>query len=84
MGFILMFDLTSELSFLNVRNWISQLQTHAYCEDPDIILVGNKLDLDERRVVDFNRARDFAEKHGFVIVFRSFFLLKLIYYITIK
>ncbi len=66
MGFILMFDLTSELSFLNVRNWISQLQTHAYCEDPDIILVGNKIDLEDRRVVDFNRARDFAEKHKFV------------------
>ena len=64
MGFILMFDLTSELSFLNVRNWISQLQTHAYCDDPDIILVGNKLDLEDRRVVDFNRAKDFAEKHG--------------------
>jgi Ras-related protein Rab-27A len=64
MGFILMFDLTSELSFLNVRNWISQLQTHAYCEDPDIILVGNKLDLEDRRVVDYNRAKDFAEKHG--------------------
>lgn len=64
MGFILMFDLTSELSFLNVRNWISQLQTHAYCEDPDIILVGNKLDLEDRRVVDFNRAKDFAEKNG--------------------
>lgn len=64
MGFILMFDLTSELSFLNVRNWISQLQTHAYCEDPDIILVGNKVDLEEKRVVDFARAKDFAEKHG--------------------
>lgn len=64
MGFILMFDLTSELSFLNVRNWISQLQTHAYCEDPDIVLVGNKLDLEDRRVVDFGRAKDFAEKHA--------------------
>ena len=64
MGFILMFDLTSELSFLNVRNWISQLQTHAYCEDPDIILVGNKLDLEDRRVVDSNRAKEFAEKNG--------------------
>jgi Ras-related protein Rab-27A len=66
-----MFDLTSELSFLNVRNWISQLQTHAYCEDPDIILVGNKLDLEDRRVVDYNRAKDFAEKHGYIL--NSFF-----------
>jgi Ras-related protein Rab-27A len=66
MGFILMFDLTSELSFLNVRNWICQLQTHAYCEDPDIILVGNKSDLEDRRVVESSRAKDFADKNGYV------------------
>lgn len=78
MGFILMFDLTSELSFLNVRNWISQLQTHAYCEDPDIILVGNKSDLEERRVVDFTRAKDFAEKHGYLVFL--FNLLNLSYF----
>nr|XP_014343064.1 PREDICTED: ras-related protein Rab-27B [Latimeria chalumnae] len=27
MGFLLMFDLTSQQSFLNVRNWMSKLQT---------------------------------------------------------
>ena len=31
-----MFDLTHEESFVNVRSWLSQLQTHAYCEDPTI------------------------------------------------
>ena len=36
MGFLLVFDLTHEQSFLNIRNWLSQLQTHAYCENPDI------------------------------------------------
>ena len=36
MGFLLMFDLTHEESFVNVRSWLSQLQTHAYCEDPTI------------------------------------------------
>lgn len=64
MGFILMFDLTNEISFINVRNWISQLQTHAYCEEPDIVLVGNKSDLEDRRVVDYNRAKEFADKHN--------------------
>jgi hypothetical protein len=42
MGFILMFDLTSEQSFLNVRNWLVQLQCNAYCTDPNVILVRNK------------------------------------------
>jgi Ras-related protein Rab-27A len=62
MGFILMFDLTNENSFLNVRNWLTQLQTHAYCEDPDVILVGNKSDLAQKqRAVTYERANDFAK-----------------------
>ncbi|XP_023607399.1 ras-related protein Rab-27A [Myotis lucifugus] len=51
MGFLLLFDLTNEQSFLNVRNWISQLQMHAYCENPDIVLCGNKSDLEDQRQV---------------------------------
>jgi Ras-related protein Rab-27A len=66
MGFILMFDLTNETSFTSVRNWLSQLQTHAYCEDPDVILVGHKSDLIDRRVVTPQKAKDFAEKNGLV------------------
>lgn len=64
MGFLLLFDLTSEQSFLNIRNWLTQLQTHAYCENPDIILCGNKADLEDLRQVSEQRAREMAEKHG--------------------
>ena len=75
MGFILLFDLTNEQSFLNIRNWLTQLQTHAYCENPDIILCGNKADLEDQRKVSEERAREMAEKHGFVpqILFIFFF-----------
>ncbi|XP_028399435.1 ras-related protein Rab-27A-like isoform X2 [Dendronephthya gigantea] len=64
MGFLLVFDLTHEQSFVNIRNWLSQLQTHAYCENPDIVLLGNKADLQESRVVDSNEARNVAENLG--------------------
>ncbi|KAJ8249344.1 hypothetical protein GJAV_G00233780 [Gymnothorax javanicus] len=64
MGFLLLFDLTSEQSFLNVRNWMSQLQMHAYCENPDIVLCGNKFDLQEQREVKEQEARELAEKYG--------------------
>ncbi|CAH2273885.1 ras-related Rab-27A [Pelobates cultripes] len=64
MGFLLLFDLTNEQSFLNVRNWISQLQIHAYCENPDIVLCGNKSDLEDQRVVKEEEAKEFAEKYG--------------------
>ncbi|KAF5286886.1 hypothetical protein FQA39_LY00419 [Lamprigera yunnana] len=64
MGFLLLFDLTNEKSFLEIRNWIEQLRMHAYCESPDIILCGNKADLEDRRVIKEWRATEFAEKHG--------------------
>ena len=64
MGFLLLFDLTSEQSFVNIRNWLTQLQTHAYCENPDIVLCGNKVDLEDQRRVSEDRAREVAEKHG--------------------
>ncbi|RWS16824.1 hypothetical protein B4U79_09426 [Dinothrombium tinctorium] len=64
MGFILMFDITNEQSFVNIRNWLEQLKTHAYSEDPDVILCGNKADLYEKRVISEERARQEAEKYG--------------------
>ncbi|KAK1160719.1 ras-related protein Rab-27A [Acipenser oxyrinchus oxyrinchus] len=64
MGFLLLFDLTNEQSFLNVRSWMSQLQMHAYCENPDIVLCGNKCDLDDQRAVKEEEARELADKYG--------------------
>ncbi|BFZ25823.1 hypothetical protein BsWGS_28862 [Bradybaena similaris] len=64
MGFLLLFDLTNEESFLNTRNWLSQLQTHAYCENPDVVLCGNKADLEDMRRVSEDKARDLADKFG--------------------
>uniref|UniRef100_A0A672UJG4 small monomeric GTPase n=2 Tax=Strigops habroptila TaxID=2489341 RepID=A0A672UJG4_STRHB len=64
MGFLLMFDLTSQQSFLNVRNWMSQLQANAYCEHPDIVLLGTKSDLGDQREVPEKHAKELAEKYG--------------------
>ncbi|CAF91844.1 unnamed protein product, partial [Tetraodon nigroviridis] len=66
MGFLLMFDLTDRQSFLNVRNWMSmgQLQANAYCDSPDIVLVGTKADLRGLRDVHSRQARDLADRYG--------------------
>ncbi|GFT06727.1 ras-related protein Rab-27A [Nephila pilipes] len=64
MGFIVVFDLTSEQSFLNVRNWLEQLRTHAYCDNPDIVLCGNKADLEDSRFMKEEKLREEAEKYG--------------------
>ncbi|KAH9389001.1 Ras- protein Rab-27A, partial [Tyrophagus putrescentiae] len=65
MGFLILFDLTSEKSFLNIRNWLEQLRTHAYSSSPEIVLCGNKVDLFDKRVISEERARLEAEKYGF-------------------
>ncbi|XP_015914776.1 ras-related protein Rab-27A [Parasteatoda tepidariorum] len=64
MGFLILFDLSSEQSFLNVRNWLEQLKTHAYCDNPDIVLCGNKADLEETRFMKEEKIREEAEKYG--------------------
>ncbi|XP_063723629.1 ras-related protein Rab-27A-like [Symsagittifera roscoffensis] len=64
MGFILLFDMTNEASFMNVRNWISQLQMHAYCENPDIVLCANKEDISDIRKISYEQGKDMANKFG--------------------
>jgi GTPase SAR1 family protein len=63
MGFLLVFDLTNETSFINVRNWISEIQSNAYSENVNMILVGNKCDLDSERIISKARALEFAAQN---------------------
>lgn len=41
---------------------------HAYCDSPDIVLVGNKSDMERQRVITEVRARNFAEKYNLAYV----------------
>ena len=63
MGFLLLCDVTNEQSVMNLRNWLTQLQTHAYCESPDVVLCANKVDLEQ--TANMADIKDFAEKNGF-------------------
>ena len=40
------------------------MQTHAYTENPDIVLCGNKADLEEERVVTEKQAKETASRYG--------------------
>ena len=53
-----------ELPILWLFTLTQQLQIHAYCENPDIVLCGNKCDL-EGRAIPEEEARNLAEKLGF-------------------
>jgi Ras-related protein Rab-8A len=49
MGILLVYDVTDERSFNNVRNWIRNIEQHA-SEGVNKILLGNKCDIKEKRV----------------------------------
>ncbi|KAL0488344.1 Ras-related protein Rab [Acrasis kona] len=58
-GIAIVYDVTNEQSFNNVKNWLEQITDHA-SEHAQLILVGNKCDLDRERCVDRARGEELA------------------------
>ncbi|KAF3421680.1 hypothetical protein E2986_09720 [Frieseomelitta varia] len=60
---MLVFDLTEYSTFTAMKRWVEELQKNV--EDPMVlVVVGNKLDLMEKRQVDAEEARVYATKIG--------------------
>lgn len=59
-----MFDITNEQSFISIRSWLDQLRLHSSCDNPDIVLCGNKADMENKRVVSWSKANNEAIKYG--------------------
>lgn len=62
-GFFLVFDLTKESSFLNVRHWIEEVQANASMENIALILVGNKSDRENERIIRKSQAMELAQQY---------------------
>jgi len=62
-GIIVVYDVTDKVSFNNVKQWLGEIDRYA-CQSVNKLLVGNKADLIEKKVVDFNEAKEFAESLG--------------------
>ncbi|KAJ2764695.1 GTP-binding protein [Coemansia nantahalensis] len=61
MGILLVYDVTDERSFNNIENWHMNVEQHA-SEGVNKILIGNKCDVEERRVVSKEMGRALASK----------------------
>ncbi|CAN1230888.1 Ras-related protein RABE1c, partial [Linum grandiflorum] len=48
MGILLVYDVTDESSFNNIRNWIRNIEQHA-SDNVNKVLVGNKADMDDSK-----------------------------------
>ena len=50
MGIMLVYDITNEKSFENIKNWIRNIEEHASA-DVEKMILGNKCDMNDRRQV---------------------------------
>ncbi|KDD73539.1 Ras family protein, partial [Helicosporidium sp. ATCC 50920] len=63
MGIVLVYDVTDEASFSNIRNWMRNIEQHA-SEGVMRVLVGNKSDVGEsRRAVPYSRGQALADEY---------------------
>lgn len=67
-GFILVYDITNKLSFDSVRIWADKLEFLADINSVPTLLLGNKLDLQERREVTTIEAQLLAQEMGIPLV----------------
>ena len=59
-GIVIIFDISNETSFINLKSWMNGIKEECSADIP-MILVGNKLDLEDKRVIDKERAMEFAK-----------------------
>eukprot|EP01139_Manchomonas_bermudensis_P009495 Amastigsp_a339264_6132.p2 type:complete len:208 gc:universal Amastigsp_a339264_6132:765-142(-) len=60
-GIIVVYDVTDQESFNNVKQWLQEIDRYA-SDGVNKLLIGNKNDLQEKKVVDTKVARDFADQ----------------------
>jgi len=61
MGVLLVYDVTDDKSFANIKNWIRNIEQHA-SENINKVLVGNKCDLMDKRIIDTQKGQSLADE----------------------
>ena len=62
-GILLIFDVTDKDSFKNLSNWLIEIEKNA-SKNVLKVLIGNKTDLEEKRVITYNQGKEFADSYG--------------------
>ncbi|TSK87526.1 Ras-related protein Rab-3D [Bagarius yarrelli] len=63
MGFLLMYDITNQDSFNAVQDWATQIKTYSW-NNAQVILVGNKCDLEDDRLIPTEDSQRLADELG--------------------
>eukprot|EP00475_Leptophrys_vorax_P002315 TRINITY_DN112_c0_g1_i1.p1 TRINITY_DN112_c0_g1~~TRINITY_DN112_c0_g1_i1.p1 ORF type:complete len:196 (+),score=69.77 TRINITY_DN112_c0_g1_i1:153-740(+) len=61
-GILLVYDVTDENSFLNIRNWMKSIDQHA-ADSVKRILIGNKADMVNEKVIETGRGQSLADEY---------------------
>ena len=62
-GILLIYDVTDKDSFKNLSNWIIEIEKNS-SKQVLKVLIGNKTDLEDKRVVTYNQGKEFADTYG--------------------
>jgi len=62
-GILLLYDVTDKESFKNLSNWLIEIEKNA-SKNVLRVLIGNKVDLEDKRVISFNQGKEFADTYG--------------------
>ena len=66
---MIIFDITKKETFVNLTKWIQTVQMRASVEQPPIIVLGNKVDIDQEIEVDYDNIEEFRSTHPTIPVF---------------
>lgn len=69
LGCVLCYDITRYQSIESLIEWYNIVKDNA--ANPVFVLVGGKLDLAEKRIIDFNNGKEFQEKYKIDYFFES-------------
>ena len=61
----LVYDVTKRDSFENINKWLYEVKSHSH-EKVEIVLIGNKNDMKNKREVSYEEGEKFANSHGFM------------------
>ena len=67
-GIIFGYDVTREITFEHLQQWIEEADAYTTSEHVVKMLVGNKIDLESEREVSRDRGADFARKHQMMFI----------------
>mmetsp|Transcript_8234 Transcript_8234/g.8096 ORF Transcript_8234/g.8096 Transcript_8234/m.8096 type:complete len:205 (-) Transcript_8234:43-657(-) len=62
-GIIVVYDVTNRDSFNNVKNWMNEITRYA-SENVNRLLVGNKSDMEGKKVVTYDEGKELADSFG--------------------